>query len=209
MDLNSLWQNLSHPTELIKALSYPGIFAIIFSETAFLVGFFLPGDTLLLSAGALTAGNTPLLSLGAVIPTIIVAAIAGDTSAYFIGRRYGPALFRRPESRFFKPEYMEKAEVFFAKYGAFTLTMAKFVPVIRAFAPTLAGTSGMPYSRFIAFSALGAVLWASSLTTLAHFLAALIPPELLDKYVLAFVGVVLLTAIGVSLFAVFSGRRVH
>jgi len=209
MDLSALWQTLTHPVELIKALSYPGIFAIIFSETAFLVGFFLPGDTLLLSAGALTAGTTPLLSLGAVIPTIIVAAIAGDSTAYFIGRRYGPALFRRPESRFFKPEYMEKAEVFFAKYGAFTLTVAKFVPVIRAFAPTLAGTSGMPYSRFIVFSALGAVLWASSLTTLAHFLAALIPPELLDKYVLIFVGVVLLTAICVSLFAVFSGRRVH
>lgn len=194
---------------VLRAVSYPGIFGIIYSETAFLIGFFLPGDTLLLSAGLLSVGDNAILSLKWVIPTIIMAAILGDTTAYLIGRRFGSKLFSRPESRFFKPEYAQKAQAFFERYGSLTLTLAKFIPVIRALAPTMAGTSQMPYPRFLLFSGLGAVLWGSSLPTLAYYLGRLMPPEVIERYVLLAVGIVLLSAISVSLYAVFSGRKIH
>ncbi len=196
-------------TNIVTALSYPGIFAIVFSETALLVGFFLPGDTLLIGAGVLSVGEKAILSLPIVIPTIITAAILGDTTAFFLGRRFGPALFNRPQSRLFKPEYVTQARGFFDKYGSLTITIAKFIPVVRAFAPTMAGASGMPYSKFIGFSVLGSVMWGGGLTYLAYSLGKLIPPDILEKYVLGGVGVVLLVAILISVFTVLTGRRVH
>ncbi len=196
-------------TSIVTALSYPGIFAIVFSETALLVGFFLPGDTLLIGAGVLSVGEKAILSLPIVIPTIITAAILGDTTAFFLGRRFGPALFNRPQSRLFKPEYVTQARGFFDKYGSLTITIAKFIPVVRAFAPTMAGASGMPYSKFIGFSVLGSVLWGGGLTYLAYTVGKLIPQDLLEKYVLGGVGVVLLVAILISVFTVITGRRVH
>jgi membrane-associated protein len=195
--------------QVVSTLSYPGIFGIVYAETAFLVGFFLPGDTLLIGAGLLSAGEKAILSLPIVIPTIISAAILGDTTAFFLGKRFGPALFNRPQSRLFKPEYVTQARGFFDKYGSLTLTIAKFIPVVRAFAPTMAGASGMPYPKFLFFSALGAILWGGGLTSLAYYVGGFIPPDILEKYVLVGVGVVLLIAVAVSLFTVITGRRVH
>ncbi len=145
---------------------------IVFAESGLLVGFFLPGDSLLFFAGFLAsdAGGHHLPALPWVALTCAVAAIVGDQVGYAIGSKFGPSLFKRQKSRFFNPEYVDKAEAFFAKHGSKTIVLARFVPIVRTFVPTVAGASRMNYRTFVTYNVIGGILWGAGITTLGYFL---------------------------------------
>jgi membrane-associated protein len=167
----------------------------VFVESGLLVGFFLPGDSLLFTAGLLSASGT-MPALWILLLTIPLAAIAGDQVGYAIGRKAGPAVFRRPDSRFFRHEHVEKAEDYFERYGARTIVIARFVPIVRTFAPVMAGVARMHYPTFLKFNVIGAVLWGVGVTTLGYYLGqvefvkANIEPVLLGIVALSFVPIV-------------------
>lgn len=145
---------------------------IVFAESGLLLGFFLPGDSLLFFAGFLAsdAGGHQLPALPWVALTAAVAAIVGDQVGYLIGNKLGPAVFDRPKSRFFNPANVTKAETFFATHGAKTIVLARFVPIVRTFVPTVAGVSSMHYRTFVTYNVVGGVLWGAGVTTLGYFL---------------------------------------
>jgi len=157
------------PDFLIETFGTIGILAIVFVECGLLVGFFLPGDSLLFTAGLLSSSGT-LPDLWILLVLIPIAAIAGDQVGYFIGRKAGPAVFSRPRSRFFREEYVERAREFFDKYGARTIILARFVPIVRTITPVMAGVSGMHYRTYLFFDVIGGICWGVSVTTLGYFL---------------------------------------
>ena len=160
------------PESLIETFGLIGLFAIVFAESGLLIGFFLPGDSLLFTAGFVASGGLPPLDLNLAIllPGLVVAAIAGDQVGYAFGARVGPALFKRPDSRFFKKEHVERASEFFDRYGAKTIVLARFVPIVRTFAPIVAGVGSMRYRTFVTYNVIGGVLWAVGVTLLGYFL---------------------------------------
>lgn len=157
------------PDFLIETFGMLGVLAVVFVESGLLVGFLLPGDSLLFTAGLLSANGT-LPPLWVLLVTIPIAAIAGDQVGYAIGRRAGPGVFNRPDSRFFRPEYVVRAERFFARYGARTIVVARFVPIVRTLAPVMAGVARMEYRTFLAFNVVGGVAWGVGVTALGYFL---------------------------------------
>ena len=156
------------PESLLKSFGALGLFLIIFAESGLFFGFFLPGDSLLFTAGLLSSQDKmpalPILLVGC-----FIAAVAGDQVGYVFGRKVGPALFSRPDSRVFKQEYVEKAQGFFDRHGSKTIVMARFVPVVRTFAPMVAGIAGMNYRRFVMFNIVGGILWIVSMTLVGYF----------------------------------------
>ncbi|TDC33092.1 DedA family protein [Micromonospora sp. 15K316] len=159
------------PEWLISTFGLLGILAIVFAESGLLIGFFLPGDSLLFTAGLLTAdGQYITYPLWLVCLLITIAAIAGDQVGYAFGRKVGPSLFRRPNSRLFKQENVLKAHEFFEKYGARSIVLARFVPIVRTFTPIVAGVSRMNYRTFVTYNIIGGVLWGSGVTVLGYFL---------------------------------------
>jgi membrane-associated protein len=145
------------------------LFAIIFAETGLLIGFFLPGDSLLFIAGAFVALRPDSLNLYLLIALLCIAAIAGDATGYLIGRNFGRRLFERPNSKLFKREYLLKTEEFYAKHGPKTIVLARFVPIVRTFAPTVAGVAGMSYPQFALYNIAGGIGWICSMTLLGYF----------------------------------------
>ena len=180
-------------TQAILSASYLGIFLIVFAETGLLVGFFLPGDSLLIAAGLLAAAPDSGLNLWAVMAAVVAGGIIGCSAGYWIGQRFGPAVFSNQNSRFFKPEYVVEAQKFFVKYGALAVILARFVPIVRTLVPTLAGVSRMPFGLYTLYNIIGALLWGVGLTALAYYLGQLIPD--LDKYILLIVAVVLVVSV--------------
>ena len=157
-------------------ISYGGltmISAIVFSETGLLAGFFLPGDSLLVTAGIFA--KTGHLSLPALLTIVPLCAIAGDQVGYMIGYKAGEALYNRPDSTFFKRALLKKAHDFYQKYGAKTIVLARFVPIVRTFAPTVAGAAMMDYKTFVTYNIAGGVLWVYSTVLGGYFLASLVP----------------------------------
>jgi membrane-associated protein len=166
---------LLDPEHLIEVVGLIGIFAIVFAESGLLFGFFLPGDSLLFTAGFLASAPSSVddslhLPLGWLLLGCFVAAVTGDQVGYVFGRRVGPALFRRPDSRFFKQENVDKAQGFFDRYGAKTIVLARFVPIVRTFAPIVAGVSRMNYRTFVTFNIVGGFAWSVGITLLGYFL---------------------------------------
>ena len=164
---------LLSPEKLIDKGGLALVTAIIFAETGLLIGFFLPGDSLLFIAGFFASkpkGLPHLPVLPIVLVCLIVAAIIGNQIGYLIGKRVGPALFTRADSRFFKQANVNKAQAFFDRNGDRTLILARFVPIVRTFVPVLAGVGAMDPKRFARFNIIGAVLWAGGVTTLGYFL---------------------------------------
>ncbi|RJR16239.1 DedA family protein [Candidatus Microgenomates bacterium] len=151
--------------------TYVILFAIIFAETGFVVTPFLPGDSLLFVAGTL-AGKGYLNIVGLYL-TLLVAAILGDTANYWIGHYFGPKVFQKKNSRLFNPEYLEKTRKFFAKYGGKTVIIARFIPIVRTFAPFVAGVGAMHYPQFIMYNVVGAFLWVTLFTWGGYFLGSL------------------------------------
>jgi membrane-associated protein len=177
----------------IVLLGYPGMAVAIFAETGLLVGFFLPGDTLLLTAGFFAERGT--LSIWVLWPLLSIAAIAGDTTGYWIGRRAGPELFQRENGRFFKKSRLRRAERFFDKHGGKTVFLARFIGYVRTFAPTVAGAAGMRYLPFLIYNVFGGIVWVISLLLIGYFLGGRITH--LDTYLGILVGgAVLLTVLG-------------
>jgi membrane-associated protein len=157
------------PEVLIEAFGMLGVLAIVFVESGLLVGFFLPGDSLLFTAGLLSA-NDVLPDIWVLLVTIPIAAIAGDQVGYAIGNKAGPAIFKRPESRFFHQENVERAQAFFDRYGPRTVVLARFVPIVRTFVPVVAGVGKMRYRTFLTYNIVGGVLWGVGVTTLGYYL---------------------------------------
>jgi membrane-associated protein len=159
------------PEVLISTFGLLGILVIVFAESGLLIGFFLPGDSLLFTAGLLTAdGQYITWPLWLVCLLITLSAIAGDQVGYAFGRKVGPALFRRPNSKLFKQENLLKAHDFFEKYGARSIVLARFVPIVRTFTPIVAGVSRMNYRTFVVYNVIGGVLWGTGVTVLGYFL---------------------------------------
>jgi membrane-associated protein len=154
--------------------------AIIFAESGLFFGFFLPGDSLLLTAGLLAykeVFNIWILLIG-----FPIAAIVGDNVGYWFGHKVGPPIFSRPESRFFKPQNLEKAKEYYDKYGPVTIVLARFLPFIRTFVPIVAGAVSMNRRTFMIYNVFGGVLWGVGVTLVGYFLGAIFPPEVLDRY---------------------------
>jgi membrane-associated protein len=167
----ALGPNFLDPNWLISTFGLIGILALVFAESGLLIGFFLPGDSLLFTAGLLIANNTYLhLPLWLMCLLISAAAVLGDQFGYYFGRRFGPSLFRRPDSRLFKQENLIRAAEFFKKYGARSIVLARFVPIVRTFTPIVAGASRMHYRTFLVYNVVGGVLWGCGVTTLGYFL---------------------------------------
>lgn len=160
------------PEKLIERGGLALLTLIIFAESGLLVGFFLPGDSLLFIAGFLTssAGGERLPPLPIVLVCVFIGAVVGDQVGYAFGARAGKSLFARPDSRIFKKKYLLKAESFFEHHGAKTIVLARFVPIVRTFAPIVAGTSSMRYRTFVTYNVVGGVLWAVGVTTAGYFL---------------------------------------
>ena len=157
-----------NPHDLIKAVGTLGVIGIIFAETGLLVGFFLPGDSLLVAAGAWAGAghfNLPVILVGCTI-----AAIAGAETGYFIGLKAGPTLFKREESRFFKPQHVVKAQHYFDKYGNRTIVVARFIPIVRTFANPIAGVSRMDVRKFTAYNVAGGLVWACGVILLGYWI---------------------------------------
>jgi membrane-associated protein len=158
------------PEHLISAFGLVGLLVIIFAECGLLIGFFLPGDTLLFSAGLLVATDIFHISIWLLVVLVSVAAIVGNLVGYWIGRTAGPAVFNRPNSRLFRQEYVERSHAFFEKYGAQTIVLARFVPIVRTFATVMAGASRMRFATYVVYSVVGGVVWAVGVTLLGYYL---------------------------------------
>jgi membrane-associated protein len=167
--------------QLIQNVGYVGLFAIVFAESGLFFGFFLPGDSLLLTAGLLASRD--ILNVLILIPVLFVGAVLGDSVGYWFGAKTGPRIFKREESLLFKPKNLLAAKKFYDKHGGKTITLARFLPFIRTFAPIVAGAVQMEYRRFLLFNFLGGVVWAIGMTLLGYFLgSALGHVEGIDKY---------------------------
>jgi len=183
-------------THIIQAGGLLLIAAIIFGESGMFIGFFFPGDTLLLSAGVFAAlGKLPL------IPTIVIiaiAAICGDNVGYHIGKRYGRRLFRKPDGLVFRKQYVTQAESFYERHGSKTMLIAHFVPVVRTFAPAVAGVARMDYRKFFIFDAIGDSAWAVIVTLIGYWFGRRIPN--LDHYILLAVFAVMIITLGPTFY---------
>lgn len=178
--------------EAIQIISYPGIFAIILAESGLFFAIYLPGGSLLFTAGLLASQG--ILNIWILFATVITAAVLGDTIGYWFGAWVGPALYRRKNSRFLKQEHLEQTRLFFEEHGAKTILLARFVPIVRTFAPILAGVGNMHYSTFLFYNVLGALLWGGGFTLAGYFLGEAIPDieHSLEYIVLAIVVVTML-----------------
>lgn len=168
---------------LIRGVGYAGLFGIIFAESGLLLGFFLPGDSLLFTAGFLASQG--FLNIWVLVIGCFVAAVLGDNFGYAFGRRIGPRIFRREESPLFNPSNLARARRFYEQHGGKALILARFLPGIRTFAPIIAGVGEMPYRTFVSYNVAGAVLWAVFLPLAGYFLGAAIPN--VDRYLLPIV----------------------
>ena len=158
------------PNYLLDTFGIWGLLLIVFAESGLLIGFFLPGDSLLFTCGLLITSNQLNFPLWGAIALICLAAILGDQAGYMFGKKVGPSLFNRPDSRLFKQENVVKAHEFFEKYGPKSLVLARFVPIVRTFTPIIAGVSGMKYRSFLTFNVIGGVLWGAGVTLLGSWL---------------------------------------
>lgn len=155
-------------TELIRWGGLAALIAIVFSETGLLVGFFLPGDSLLVTAGFVCA-TTGALELWHLLVFLSLAAIVGDSTGYAIGKRAGPPLYSRPDSRFFKREHLLRTKAFYERYGGMTIVLARFMPFARTFAPVVAGVAQMQYRRFVFYNIAGGIAWVCSMVLMGYF----------------------------------------
>ena len=191
-------------TLLASSLGLAGLFGIVFAETGLLVGFFLPGDSLLFSVGF--ASGAVGLNLYALAGLLMCAAILGDNIGYFLGLHSGPRIFSRPKSRFFHPDHLRRTKVFYEKYGARAIVYARFIPVIRTCTPFISGVAQMPYPRFLVFSLLGGTLWIGFMMTLGYQLGQV--PMVRRNFEKAVLGVIFISLLPMlsEVFKAWRGR---
>lgn len=193
-------------TDVQGIISWGGltlVCVIVFVETGLFVGFFLPGDSLLVTAGIFAAAG--LLDITSLLVLASICAVAGDQVGYLIGRKAGQALYSRPDSRFFKRKHLERARAFYEKYGAKTIVIARFVPIVRTFAPAVAGAAAMHYRRFVTYNVVGGISWIFSMSLLGYFLGAAIPN--IDRYIHWVIAVVIFLSILPGIVEILRARR--
>jgi membrane-associated protein len=193
------------PQQLLRSFGTIGLFLIIFAESGLLIGFFLPGDSLLFTAGLFAAKGD--LNIVVILIGCFLAAVIGDQVGYAFGRKVGPSIFRRPNSKLFKQEYVQRADEFFESHGAKTIVLARFVPVVRTFAPILAGVGSMKYRTFLTYNIIGGFLWAVGVTSLGFFLGEQIGEDNIDKYLLPIIAVIIIISVLPAVIEVLRHRR--
>jgi membrane-associated protein len=189
--IQDLFRTLYNVPELIRLGGLLGLVLIVFAETGLMVGFFLPGDSLLVTAGLFAAkGDLDIVWLNV---CVIAAAILGDAVGYWIGYRTGKALYSRPNSFLFRREHLLKTHEFYEKHGGKTIVIARFMPIVRTFAPVVAGAATMTYRRFAVYNVAGGVLWVLSMTLTGYFLGLMVPD--IDRHIHIVVAVVILLSL--------------
>src|SRR5436190_7854205 len=209
--LLDIWRSLTDPDRLIQLLSqvitgwwgYALLAGVVFAESGLLVGLFLPGDSLLFTDGVVAgAGELPIVQICILL---VIFSILGDQSGYFLGSRTGPRIFVRPDSLFFKREYVTRTQDFYDKHGGKTLIYAKFVPIVRTFAPFMAGVGRMRYSRFVSFNVIGGLGWVLSMTLAGYYLGSV--PVIRANFEKVVIGIVFLSVAPIAV-QYFRARRV-
>jgi membrane-associated protein len=196
LDLPGLIKSLLHLDlpELIKSLGYFGVWGIVFAESGLLVGFFLPGDSLLFTAGFIASQG--FLNIFVLIFGAFVCAVLGDNLGYATGYRFGRKLFQREDNWFFHKKNLVKTQSFYDKHGKKTIVLARFMPIVRTFAPIVAGIGAMRYKTFMSYNLVGGLLWTGGITLLGYFLGKAIPAKQVDKYLLPIIlGIIILSLI--------------
>ncbi len=177
-------------SELIKTVGYLGLFTMIFAESGLFFGFFLPGDSLLFTAGFLASQG--FFNINVLVPLLIIAAVSGDQAGYWMGGYMGRWLMKRKESAFFSKRNLEKANKFYEKHGGKALIFARFLPAVRTFVPIVAGMARMNYRHFLTFNAMGGLMWGAGITLIGYFLGSSIPG--VDKYLLPIIGAIIIAS---------------
>jgi membrane-associated protein len=204
-------RSLTNPDRLIHLLAtllsgwlgYAVLFGVVFSETGLLVGFFLPGDSLLFTVGVVAGAGQ--LNIVLVNLVLMLAAMLGDSTGYLLGRQTGPRIFSRPDSRFFKQEYITRTKAFYERYGGKTIMFARFLPIIRTFAAFVAGVGQMPYLRFLPFSVCGGVGWVFLMTMLGYVLGK--KPFVHDHFDAVILAIIFISLLPTVIHAVRERRR--
>lgn len=205
-------RTLTNPEKLIELLStvlggpwgYLMLCAVVFAETGLLMGFFLPGDSLLFTVGVVAgAGKLNIVLINIVL---MIAAVVGDGVGYYLGRRTGPAIFSRPDSRFFRQEYLTRTQEFYQKHGGKTIIYARFVPIVRTFAPFIAGVGKMEYSRFLSFNVFGGIGWVFSMTMAGYLLGGI--PFIQRHFEKVVIGIVFISVLPIAV-EYLRGRHRH
>ena len=189
--------------ELIRSGGAPLICGIVFVETGFFVGFFLPGDSLLITAGILAAGG--FLPLGWLLGPVMLCAIVGDQIGYWIGRSAGAALYKREDSFFFRRSHLQRAHEFYEKYGGRAVIFARFVPIVRTFCPPVAGAARMPYGRYVVFDIFGGIFWVAAMILGGYTLGRSVPN--IGKYIHYVIAVVVIVSIMPAVIGVLRSRK--
>lgn len=181
---------------LLKTVGYAGVFAIVFAESGLLVGFFLPGDSLLFAAGFLASQG--FFNIAILCIVTFVAAVLGDNVGYWFGKKAGPRVFKKEDSLVFSKANVEKSQAFYEKHGGKAIILARFIPVVRTFAPVIAGVGKMDYKRFFAFNIIGGLIWGVGVTLLGYFLGNSIPH--VDRYLLPIAILIIIVSIAPGLW---------
>lgn len=207
MDLSTIWGAVKNQDLqlLIQTVSYLGVFTIIFLESGLLIGFFFPGDSLLFTAGFLASQGVfdiRFLALGC-----FIAAVLGDSGGYLIGHRFGRKLFNKQDSSLFHKDHLKKAEEFYERHGGKTIILARFMPIVRTFAPVVAGIGSMNYPTFIVYNLIGAFLWAVCISVAGYYLGTLIPGEVADKYIIIITLFIIMASISPGIYHALKTRE--
>jgi membrane-associated protein len=197
--MEEFFNSLGDLKTFIEYIGLVGVYAIIFAETGLLIGFFLPGDSMLFTAGFLASQG--LFDIAALAIGAFIAAVVGDTVGYWFGHRVGRKLFEREDSRFFKKKHLYRAEELYEKHGGKIIILARFMPFVRTFAPIVAGIGAMHYRNFISFNVVGGFLWAVGVTVAGYFLGSLIPD--VDRYLLPIIALIILVSVAPPAWHVF------
>lgn len=187
---------------LIKTAGYLGLFGMIFAESGLFIGFFLPGDSLLFTAGLLAAGN--FLNIYFLIGLTFIAAVLGDNTGYWFGKKTGPKIFTKDDSVFFHKDHVTKAENFFKKYGPKTIILARFIPFVRTFAPILAGVGKMNYKTFFTYNLVGGLLWTAGVSLLGYWLGKIIPD--IDRYLLPIIFLIIVVSVLPNVYQIYKAK---
>lgn len=188
---------------LIKTVGYIGILGIVFAESGLFIGFFLPGDSLLFTAGFLASQG--FLDIGTLALLSFIGAVAGDSFGYYFGKKIGPKIFTKEDSLFFHKAHIARAQHFYEKHGPKTIIIARFMPVVRTFAPILAGVGNMKYNVFVIYNVVGGFLWAVGLSVLGFFLGNTVPN--IDRYLFPIIGGIIFVSFLPSIIHIIRSRE--
>lgn len=191
------------PANLIKALGVAGLFFIIFAESGLFFGFFFPGDSLLFTAGFLASQN--ILNIWVILFGVFICAVLGDSVGYWFGRKVGVKIFNKDNSFFFSRKHIERTENFYNKYGNKTIFLARFVPIVRTFAPILAGVGNMKYRDFLAYNIVGGFIWSFLVILIGFFLGRTVPN--VDKYLLPIILLIIIISFLPIIFEVIRTKK--